>query len=109
VIKSQPPLFLIGSKNAPKPRHTVPQSPTSWKLKRLYSQRDARIMSDTPLCQILIPAPWQKKKTMWGRDDHTTEEISVEELASLVWSIEESQTPLSEISEEIASTMETEE
>lgn len=58
-----------------------------------------------PLCQILIPAPWQKDlkdSSEWERDKHTTEELSIEELTALVWSTEESRTPLSEISEELA-------
>lgn len=50
----------------------------------------------TPQCQILIPAPWQKSKT---------DEMLVDELIQLVWSIEESITPISEVSEEISETM----
>lgn len=62
---------------------------------------------DTPLCQILIPAPWQRKKGIeessgWEREAHTTEELSTAELAALIWTTEEAKTPLSEISEEIA-------
>lgn len=60
-------------------------------------------MSDAPLCQILIPAPWHKRKRGGDGKDHDTEEINVEDLVALIRSIEESKTPLSEISEEIAS------
>lgn len=63
----------------------------------------------TPLCQILRPAPWRQSEkdigeesSGWDREDHETDEISPEELMELVWSIEETKTPLDESSVELA-------
>ena len=65
----------------------------------------------TPLCQVLRPAPWQEDKTVgeessgWEREEHETDELSTEELMELVWSIEESKTPLDDSSAAIAEEM----
>ena len=65
-----------------------------------------------PLCKILRPAPWQESsKTIgeessgWEREEHETDELSTEELMELVWSIEESKTPLDDSSAAIAEEM----
>lgn len=64
-----------------------------------------------PLCQILIPAPWQQKEEMgressgWEREEHRTDEMSTEELTALIWSIDETRTPLDESSVELAEEM----
>lgn len=59
---------------------------------------------ETPKCQILIPAPWQRRQRVLEQRLDTSE-ISVEELIDLVWSIEEGQTPVSDVSETLSETM----
>lgn len=64
-------------------------------------------MKKAPPCQILIPAPWQKKQGIeessgFEREEHVTEELSVADLVALMWSIEEAKTPISEASETLA-------
>lgn len=65
------------------------------------------VMKKAPPCQILIPAPWQKNRSRSESSDvdskeDITEEISVGELVALIWSEEESKTPVSEVSEVLA-------